>query len=57
MGIEVVKEIQTKVKELNALFDKAADDYIMFQVDFSQDQSFGKGKVAHLIVKAYKEVP
>jgi len=53
---EIVSEINEKVAELNALFEKAALHCIKFDCSFKQDQSFYAGKVAHLIIKSYEEI-
>jgi len=53
---EIVSEINKKVAELNALFEKAASHYVTFNCRFNQDQDFGKGKVAHLSLKSYVEI-
>ena len=52
----IVEKIKNAVHGLNALFEEAAPYYIKFDCHFDDSQSFGDGKVAHLIVKAYKEM-
>ena len=52
----IVAQIDRTVKDLNDLFKKAASHYIKFDCGFNQSMSFGKGKVAHLDVRAYKEI-
>jgi hypothetical protein len=53
---EVINKIKEKVVELNDLFEKAADHDIKFDFQFNQDRSFGKGKVAHIVLNAYSEL-
>jgi hypothetical protein len=52
----IVEEIKNKTHELNALFEEAARYYIKFDCHFDDSQSFGEGKLAHLTLKAYREI-
>jgi len=53
---EIAEKIKEKVSELNGLFENAASFFIKFDCHFDQSQSFGKGKVAHLTLDAYKNI-
>jgi len=53
---QVVSEINKTVKELNDLFENAASHYITFDCNFNQRMGFGKGKVAHLSISAYRAI-
>lgn len=53
---QIVSEINKTVKELNLLFEKAASYYIKFDCSYNQCQSFGKGKVAHIVIKSYRAI-
>ncbi len=53
---EIIEKIKEKIEELNKLFEEVASYYINFDCHLDQDKDFGKGKVAHLILRAYKEI-
>ena len=53
---EIIKQIKNKIKGLNDLFDMAASSRIRFECEFDQSKSFGEGPVAHLVLRAFKEM-
>ena len=51
---ELLAQIQTKVQELNALFEQAKESETKFDVSVSA-MNWGRGNIPHVIVKAYRE--
>jgi hypothetical protein len=53
---EIIEKVKEKIGELNTLFEEAASYFVKFECHFDQSKDFGKGKVAHIILNAYKEI-